>query len=285
MMNYAKSNRDKLLNIARQTQGADYNMILLRYVQERFLFRLSKSPYRENFFLKGGTLLYAHEQFAARPTRDMDFLGDRVDRDKGNLKIIMTEVCQIPCAEDGVTFDYGDNDIVLEDITLEKEYNGTRVHMTAHLDSIVQSFSIDIGFGDVIVPKPVDLDYPLLIDGLPEVNVAAYSLETVVAEKFQTMVDRGVLNSRMKDFFDVYNILKGGKVDMDVLREAVVEVFANRETAIDQNHVLFTDTFAEDKDRQKMWMTFLRKIKFNGELSFPDVMSMIREKLASQYGN
>lgn len=233
--NYGKSNKDKLLNLTKQTKGADYNLILLRFVQERFLYRLSLSAYRKNFFLKGGALLFAYDRFAARPTRDMDFLGDHISRDMENIKRIMLEICSIACEEDGVTFDCGEEEIWLEDITVEKEYNGTRVHMTAHMDTIVQSFSIDVGFGDVIIPQPVDLDYPLLLEDLPEVNVAAYSLETVVAEKFQTMIDRGTINSRMKDFFDVYTILKSGKVDNWVLKEAVVEVFENRGTKADPN--------------------------------------------------
>ena len=149
--NYGKSNRTKLLNLARKTKGADYNLILLRFVQERFLYRLSLSAYRKNFFLKGGALLFAHERFAARPTRDMDFLGDHIGRDKENIKRIMLEICRIECEEDGVTFECGKDDIWLEDITVEVEYNGTRVHMTAHMDTIVQPFSIDVGFGDVIV--------------------------------------------------------------------------------------------------------------------------------------
>ena len=239
--NYGKSNRTKLLNLAQKTKGVDYNLILLRFVQERFLYRLSMSAYRENFFLKGGALLFAHERFAARPTRDMDFLGDHISRDKENIKRIMLEISSIACEEDGVTFECGEDDVWLEDITMEKEYNGTRVHMTAHMDTIVQPFSIDVGFGDVIVPHPAQLDYPLLIESLPAVNVEAYSLETVVAEKFQTMIDRGTINSRMKDFFDVYTLLKADKVDDELLKEAVVEVFANRGTRPDAEHVVFSD--------------------------------------------
>ena len=277
--NYGKSNRDKLLNLAKQTEGTDYNLILLRFVQERFLYRLSLSAYRENFFLKGGALLFAHDRFAARPTRDMDFLGDRISRDKENIKRIMLEICSIACEEDGVTFDCGEEEIWLEDITVEKEYNGTRVHMTAHMDTIVQPFSIDVGFGDVIVPEPVNLDYPLLLEDLPEVNVAAYSLETVVAEKFQTMIDRGTINSRMKDFFDVYTILKSGKVDSGLLKEAVVEVFENRGTKADPNSVVFSDGFAQDQMRQTMWKAYLKKIKYKEELPFADVMGGVREVL------
>lgn len=282
--NYGKSNRTKLLNLARKTKGADYNLILLRFVQERFLYRLSLSDYRENFFLKGGALLFAHERFAARPTRDMDFLGDHISRDKENIKRIMQEICNIACEEDGVTFECGEDDILLEDITIEKEYNGTRVHMTAHMDTIVQPFSIDVGFGDVIVPQPAQLDYPLLIEGLPAVNVEAYSLETVVAEKFQTMIDRGTINSRMKDFFDVYTILKEDKVDTELLKEAIVEVFANRGTELDVNSVVFSDGFAQDAMRQTMWKAYLKKIKYKDELPFEEVMSLIKERLLPMMG-
>lgn len=277
--NYGKSNRTKLLNLARKTKGVDYNLILLRFVQERFLYRLSLSVYRENFFLKGGALLFAHERFAARPTRDMDFLGDHISRDKKNIKRIILEICSIVCKEDGVTFECGEDDIWLEDITVEKEYNGTRVHMTAHMDTIVQPFSIDVGFGDVIVPHPAQLDYPLLIEGLPAVNVEAYSLETVVAEKFQTMIDRGTINSRMKDFFDVYTLLKADMVDNQLLKEAVVEVFSNRGTQPDAEHVVFSDEFAHGEVRQKMWKSFLKKIKYKEDLPFNVVMSVIKERL------
>jgi len=276
---YGKSNRTKLLNLSRQTNGADYNLILLRFVQERFLYRLSLSAYRENFFLKGGALLFAHERFAARPTRDMDFLGDHISRDKKNIKRIMHEICSIECEEDGMTFECGEDEIWLEDITVEKEYNGTRVHMTAHMDTIVQQFSIDVGFGDVIVPQPAQLDYPLLIEGLPAVNVEAYSLETVVAEKFQTMIDRGTINSRMKDFFDVYTILKADKVDEALLKEAVAEVFANRGTEMDADNVVFSDGFAQDGMRQTMWKAYLKKIKYKDELPFTEVMDVVRERL------
>lgn len=282
--NYGKSNRTKLLNLSKQTKGVDYNLILLRFVQERFLYRLSQSAYRENFFLKGGALLFAHERFAARPTRDMDFLGDHISRDKENFKRIMHEICSIECVEDGLTFECGEDEIWLEDITIEKEYNGTRVHMTAHMDTIVQQFSIDVGFGDVIVPQPAQLDYPLLIEGLPAVNVEAYSLETVVAEKFQTMIDRGTINSRMKDFFDVYTILKAGKVDDVLLQEAVVEVFANRGTEMDANNVVFTDGYVQDKMRQSMWKAYLKKIKYKEELPFSEVMDVVRERLQPMMG-
>lgn len=273
--NYGVSNKARLLNITRQTEGQTYMQVLLRFIQERFLYRLSASEYRGHFFLKGGALLYAHERFNARPTMDMDFMGDRIDRDKENIKRAFRAICRVECPEDGVTFDSGDDDITLEDITLEREYNGIRVHLTAHLDTIVQPVSMDVGFGDIVIPKPVDLDYPLLLEDMPEVNVVAYSLETVVAEKFQTMIDRAESNSRMKDFFDVYTILRSGKVDMAVTEEAVREVFANRGTTYMEGHPLFEPEFVASEQRQVMWRAFLRKMKYPVALEFGEVMGEI----------
>ena len=280
-----KSVRARLLNISKTYGEKDgFMKLLVRYLHERLIYRISVSKYRENFFLKGGALLFAHDRFAARPTRDMDFLGDHISRDKENIRRIMLEICSITCEEDGVTFECGEEEIWLEDITIEKEYNGMRVHMTAHMDTIVQPFSIDVGFGDVIVPEPVNLDYPLLLEDLPEVNVAAYSLETVVAEKFQTMIDRGTINSRMKDFLDVYTILRNGKVDSGLLKEAVAEVFENRGTKADSDSVVFSEGFAQDPMRLAMWKAYLKKIKYKDELPFANVMAVVREVLRPLMG-
>lgn len=277
--NYAVSNKARLLNITRQKEGLTFMQVLLRFIHERFLYRLSVSDYREHFFLKGGALLYAHEKFEARPTLDIDFMGERISRDRGNIKQAFREICSIPCEADGVKFDCGEDEVVVEDITLEREYNGIRVHMTAHLDTIVQPISMDVGFGDVIIPEAVNLDYPLLLDDMPEVNVAAYSLETVVAEKFQTMIDRAENNSRMKDFFDVYHILHGERICPSLLEEAVREVFANRGTEYQEHHPLFEHSFVDSNVRQAMWLTFLRKIKYKGTLGFDEVVSMITKVL------
>lgn len=279
MKNYGVSNKARLLNIARQKKGLTYMQVLLRFIHERFLYRLSVSGFRDNFFLKGGALVYAHERFDARPTTDMDFLGDRVSRDKANISRIFQEICRVKCPEDGVTFDSNEYEIWVEDIILGQGYSGVRIHLTAHLDTIVQSVSMDVGFGDVIVPKPVDLDYPLLLDDLPKVNVAAYSLETVVAEKFQTMIDRAENNSRMKDYFDVYKILHDNQLDMTSLEMAVREVFTNRGTLYMDNHPLFEPGFASSEQRQLMFRNFTKKIGYPAALEFDEVMRVITATL------
>ena len=272
--------RTRLLNIQKSVSGTDYMQVLLRYIQERMLYRLSMSQYRDNFCLKGSALLFAYEKFKARPTKDIDFLGDKISRDKETIRKAFREICSIQCPEDGLAFDNGENDIKVEDISLDKEYNGVTVTVTAHLDTIVQPFSMDIGFGDIVVPEPQELDYPLLLDDMPEVSINAYSLETVVAEKFQTMIDRALANSRMKDFYDVYSILSSDKVDKGILSDAIVSVFNNRGTGYDDNHPLFNGEFKNDPIKQTQWNAFLKKMKYKGVLPLNEVVDYITEKLS-----
>lgn len=282
--NVAKSVRAKLLNIRDSVPGTEYMQILLRYIQERMLYRLSMSLYRDNFCLKGSALLFAYEKFKARPTKDIDFLGDKISRDKETIRKAFREICAIQCPEDGLMFDNGENDIKVEDISLDKEYNGVTVTLTAHLDTIVQPFSMDIGFGDIVVPEPQELDYPLLLDDMPEVSINAYSLETVVAEKFQTMIDRALANSRMKDFYDVYSILSSEsarvKVNEGTLSEAIASVFSNRGTTYTENHPLFNGEFKNDPIKQTQWNAFLKKMKYKGVLPLNEVVDYITEKLS-----
>lgn len=275
--NYGVSVRDKLKKLI--SDGTTYQQILIRYMHERLLYRLSESRYRDNFYLKGGALLFAYERFAARPTIDIDFLGERVSRDKDNIKRTFAEILSIPCAEDGVTFDTSEGSITVEDIILEREYNGVKVRFTGHLDTIVQNLSMDIGFGDIIIPHPVELEYAPLIEDMSEFTINAYSLETVVAEKFQTMIARSVTNSRMKDFYDVYTILQGGKLDKEVLATAIKDIFENRGTRHEDNHPLFSEAFRNSPDKLAQWSAFLRKTKINNGPSFATVMDLIGKEL------
>ena len=204
--NFGSSVKAKLLNISRN-EKLGYQMLVTRYLQERLLYRLSISQYHDHFVLKGGALLYAHERFMARPTLDIDFMGHYIDNDKETVKKAFAEICAIPYQQDGVTF-YTET-LRTDDIAVEKKYPGVRLTLSASIDTIRQDVSMDIGFGDVITPCPSELDYPNLIDGFPATNILAYSLETVIAEKFQTVIVRAEANSRMKDFYDLYTILHG----------------------------------------------------------------------------
>lgn len=276
----SKSVKAKLLNIAKG-QNLDYQQLVTRYLYERLLFRLSKSDYREQFYLKGGALLYAIEKELPRPTKDIDFLGVRIKNDLAYIKNVFSEICQIPCVEDGVYIDI--NSIETVEITEEKEYSGIRVSLVARLDTIKQVMKLDIGFGDIVTPSPCELHYPSFLESLPQANILAYSLESVVAEKFQAMIDLSEFNSRYKDFYDVYRILSRYTIDDAVLAEAIRATFKNRGTLYRSNHPLFTAEFAKDANRNRQWNNFLKQIKQSGFQDFEVVMDLIAKRLEPLY--
>ena len=255
--NYGKSVRTRLANLMNET-GYKYMYLLARYFNERLLYRVSVSQYKDNFLLKGGSLLYALDGLEARPTVDVDFMGDRISSDRETLTDIFKQIVKIGCDEDGVLFD--SESVKTEPITVDKKYPGLRFYVMARMDTIIHSMSIDIGFGDVVSPCPMTIDFPLLLGDIPSVNLQAYSLETVVAEKFQTMIDRDEANSRMKDFFDCYQLLTQQSFSDKMLYEAIKATFDNRTLGYKTNLKLFSDEFATDKDRIIRWKAFLKKI-------------------------
>ena len=278
--NHAKSVKTRLLNLM-NTSGYKYMYLLARYFNERLLYRVSVSQYKDNFLLKGGSLLYAFNGLETRPTIDIDFMAQRISRDREHLEKVFCEILSITCEEDGVTFDV--EAMRSEPITIDKDYPGTRFFVTAHMDTIVYPMSLDIGFGDVVTPSPVDVDFPLLLGDIPAVNIKAYSMETVVAEKFHAMVDRDVTNSRMKDFFDCYQILTTKSFDDGQLFEAIKATFDNRSLVKNDDLQLFTEGFYTDEARLQRWASFLKKIQWKDNLSFADVMKVIRERLQGMY--
>lgn len=278
--NHAKSIKDKLLNLMRNS-GKEYMYLLARYFNERLLYRISISRYRDNFILKGGSLLYALDGLNARPTVDIDVLCMYINREQEALIVAIREILGLKCEEDGVIFDL--DSIVPTPIAVDKKYPGTRFSFKARMDSIVHNMSIDIGFGDVIVPSPQIIDFPLLIPSLPSVNITAYSVETVIAEKFHAMIDRDVANSRMKDFFDCYMLLNAKTIDDDILYDAIRETFNNRKLLIKSNLQLFSKVFYEDKNRLVGWRGFLKKIKWKEVVTFEDVMNVIASRLQPMY--
>lgn len=271
-----KSIRAKLLNLAK-AERQDYMKVLVRYLHERMLFRISASPYKSNFLLKGSSLLFALDGFKTRPTIDIDLLGERISNDQEMLHEVFLKICQIECPDDGVTFDA--QTLHLEAIAVEKKYPGTCVKVTAHLDSIIQQISIDIGFGDVVTPYPLILDYPLLLPTVSAVEIYAYSLETLIAEKFHTMVERDEGNSRMKDFFDIYQLFTYHEIDHRILEEAIASTFRNRGTTYRKDLKLFTDSFAAMPARNTQWKAFLKRIRWKEQIEFTEVMKCLKSNL------
>lgn len=280
--NYGRSIRDRLLNLAK-SEGHDYMKVLVRYLHERLLYRISVSEYKSHFLLKGSSLLYAFDMFRARPTIDIDLLGEGINRDSEYLESVFSRIARVDCPVDGVIFDA--ESIESHSIAAEKKYPGTCITMTAHLDTIIQPVSIDVGFGDIVTPCPLSLDYPLLIDCVPQVELYAYSLETLIAEKFHAMVDRDEGNSRMKDFFDVFYLFKNHDIDRELLKEAITATFKNRGMVYRDNLKLFTPDFAKDLRRNIQWNAFLRKIRWKETITFEEVMELIRINLSDYWNN
>ena len=278
--NHAESVKNRLLNLM-NSSGYKYMYLLARYFNERLLYRVSVSLYKDNFLLKGGSLLYAFNGLDTRPTVDVDFMAQNISRDRVNLERVFREILSMECEEDGVYFDI--ESLKSEAITIDKAYPGTRFYFTAMMGTIVYQMSVDIGFGDVVTPKPALVDFPILLDDIPAIHIKAYSLETVVAEKFHTMIVRDVSNSRMKDFFDCYQILTTREMDNSLLYDAICATFDNRGLEYDANLQLFTADFAADYDRQQRWNAFLKKIQWKEPIEFADVMKLISERLRPMY--
>lgn len=275
--NIAHSRKTKLLNIVNKDNKA-YQQLLVRYFHERFLSRLAKSPYRERFILKGGALLYAFEEFMPRPTLDVDFMGYHIYNTPEEIKKAFVDIMKQDTLEhDGVVFH--PDTIEAVPITVEKEYPGIRVNFDASLDTIRKNLAMDIGFGDVITPHPIDLDYPVIFESTDSIFLKAYSLETVVAEKFQTMIERGIYNSRMKDYFDLYRILSTHEFNSVDLQNAITATFNNRGTIYSDDNVIFTNAFITSANLNSKWTNYISKMGLEMKMQFSDVVKFIISKL------
>lgn len=277
-MTSVESVKARLKKLA-DAEGKDFNYILTHYFIERLLYRLSISPYAGNFVLKGGLLLCTVLEQRARATRDIDLLAYRVSSLPGEIARIFGEIAALP-SDDAVSFDTGT--ITAERIKEDAEYEGIRIKLTGYLDRTRHTLQFDIGFGDVIVPKPVDMTYPSLLDMDPP-HLKAYTLESVIAEKFQAGVYLAEANSRMKDFYDIYELCLGFDFDGATLYEAVFQTFERRKTDLPEVPALLSGSFPLTADKQTQWMAFQRRIGVSVDTGFPQVCEGIRGFLGPVY--
>ena len=198
MKNFVASVQDRLKNIARSEQK-NFQLLLIRYFQERILYRLSCSSYKEHFCLKGGALLYALEMEKSRPTMDLDLLGLGLSRREADFHSIFRGILKLMYDEDGVTFDL--DTITTEEIAKEGHYSGIRIKVIARLGNIRQSMQVDIGFGDFVTPAPVQMKFPTLLE-MDAPELLAYSPETVIAEKFEAMIKEIAKDPQMSSDYE-----------------------------------------------------------------------------------
>lgn len=268
----AASVRQRLLNRAR-AEGGDFQALLTRYVLERFLYRLGESFHREQFVVKGAMLFVLWEGDLHRTTRDLDLLGSGPSA-IADVERAVREVLAAEVEDDGVAFD---PDTVRGDlIREEQEYEGVRVTAEARVGNARVRLKIDVGFGDAVTPEAEEATFPTLLDAPPPV-LRAYPKETVVAEKLQAMVALGILNSRMKDFYDVWHLARQDAFDGPTLAEAVRATFARRGTPLPPVAPLaLTDEFAADTRKQTQWRAFVRRGRLSDEAPLAEVVNLLR---------
>jgi predicted nucleotidyltransferase component of viral defense system len=254
--NIAASVKERLRNVSTQT-GKEYQSLFRQYVQERFLFRLSKSIYANNFILKGALLFLAYDISRLRPTRDIDFLGSSISNKKDELADIVKEILKIEC-EDGLHFDV--DDIESENIVDDGDYHGVRIKFYAYLENSRERVQIDIGFGDKITSGPIEIDFPTLLD-FPAPRLKVYSVESAIAEKFEAIVSLHLKTSRMKDFYDIMFFAENHNFKKDILKEAILTTFKHRETDIELRKKIYEDKFKTEDQLQKYWVAFLIRSK------------------------
>lgn len=247
--------RARLLRLARE-RGEDFQLVLTRYANERLLFRLVSSRHAQRFVLKGAALFTLWTGKPHRATRDLDLLGFGAPGVE-TVREVFAEVLALDVADDGVRFDPGT--LVVGLIREEQEYGGVRVELVARVTNAQVRLQVDVGFGDAITPEASVVEFPPLLD-FPAPRVRAYPRETVVAEKLEAMVQLGMANSRMKDFYDIAVLARDFDFDGALLARAVRATFERRKTPLPTTTpVALTAAFTEDPTKLTQWSGFVRK--------------------------
>ncbi|MGA9363081.1 MAG: nucleotidyl transferase AbiEii/AbiGii toxin family protein [Bacteroidota bacterium] len=269
--NLAASIRARLLKIAKEV-NRDYNSVLLQYFQERFLFRLSRSAYRSQFILKGALLFIVYQMPRARPTRDIDFLGQAMTNDPKEVQNTLKRIADIQF-DDGVTFNGAS--VSVEKIKEETEYEGVRAKIEAELGGARNVLQLDIGFGDKIIGGPVEIEFPVLLDP-PAPKIQVYSKESALAEKFEAIVRLSFITSRMKDFYDILYLASHESFNFETLHEAIIATFDRRETPLGDRSVIFGDGFKRARDKQEQWQAFLTRSHLESYQQFAEAVEHLR---------
>jgi predicted nucleotidyltransferase component of viral defense system len=268
--------RARLLAYSKESDQ-QFQLVLTRYALERLLYRLSQSAHADRFILKGAMLLTSWFDLPMRPTRDIDLLGFGDDDSEAMLKTFR-EILAVE-ADDGIQFDR--DALMVERIRDHLAYGGIRLRTKASIDGALVAVVIDIGFGDATEPGAEKIVYPVMLDQ-PAPRLRAYAKETVIAEKFQAMVNLGRANTRMKDFFDIWLMAQSFSFEDDRLARAIAATFARRKTAIPHEPPdALTQGFANDREKIDQWTAFIRDISLDAGL-LSDVIASLAAFLMPQ---
>jgi len=264
----------KLLNKARET-NRPFDELLQYYAIERFLYRLSRSKAAGHFVLKGALMFNVWGVVGFRPTRDIDLLGHTSNVVEQVINVFR-KICETDVDPDGMTFDV--ESIRGERIKEDADYEGVRVTFAGFLGRTRTRMQIDIGFADIVTPKATEVTYPTLLDH-PPVHLLGYPQETIIAEKFHAMVALSEINSRMKDFYDIWVLANQFEFDGELLQRAIEKTFGHRDTPLPTDiPKALTEAFSEQKHIQ--WDNFLRRIdQTNGIQDFARIIVLLQKFL------
>jgi len=260
-------------------ESAAVDEVLVRYGRERLLHRLSLSPHVDRFVLKGAALFHLWTDSPHRPTRDIDLLGFG-SLEAGEVEDIFREICSVPVEPDGLEFDAAT--VRAEEIRGGSDYGGVRVKLLANLGRARVNLQVDVGIGDAVRPSPVLIRYPTILTDLQAPELRAYPREAVVAEKTHAIVKLGLVNSRMKDYYDLYVLCREFEFEGSTLCEALLATFSRRKTALpDGVPSGLSEAFADDATKQKQWRSFVARGQLAyGEVSVGSVVSALRDFLS-----
>ena len=273
MIKSATQLKDLIRNLSRK-KSADAQILMRNYMMERFLERISISKYQDKFILKGGMLVAAMVGLDARATMDIDATIKGVDVNLEEVENIIADIVSVPL-EDGVTFRIKQ----VSEIMDEAEYPGVSVGMETEFDGVRTPLKIDISTGDVITPKEMQYNFKLMLEDR-SIEVWAYNLETVMAEKLETVISRNITNTRMRDFYDIHILLNlyGNMLDTKILGEALQATARKRETEyhLKDAEKIFEEV-QEDSGMEKLWKVYQKKFSYAADISWKMVMESVRK--------
>lgn len=276
-MNTARQLTDLIKNKARNL-GVDPQLLLKRYFMEQMLSRIAQSEYKENFILKGGLLISSLIGLSSRTTQDIDVSVVNKKLSIEEIKQVMINVCSIDL-KDNIKYELAD----INEIREEFEYPGVRLSFKVYMDKIKDSFKIDITTGDTITPKETSYGYKLLLDD-KEIDIYSYPIETIIAEKIESILSKSILGTRMRDYYDIYMLEKFfcDRINKENQKEALLNTCAKRNTENILNkpdEIIFN--IENNLEQQNLWKNYASKNIYVGEVTFEDTIKSVRQVLKS----
>ena len=274
MITTARQLKDLIRNMSKK-KSADAQILMRNYMMERFLERISLSEYKNQFILKGGMLVAAMVGLDARATMDLDATIKGTNVSVKDVEMIISQIISIPL-DDGVSFRVKRISEIME----EADYPGVRVSMETKFDGVITPLKIDISTGDIITPREIKYNFNLMLENRT-IEVWAYNLETVLAEKLETVISRNVTNTRMRDFYDIYILQKlyGEQLSKDVLRDALVATAKKRETLEQIETEDIDEVFDEIQSSsvmENLWKAYQRNYSYSADIPWHTIMKSIR---------